>query len=309
MKIGTRASALALAQSRWVAEQLRAAGVADVNLVEMVSSGDKEVHRPLAEIAGLGAFTREIELALLANEVDLAVHSLKDLPTTLPEGLTLAAVPVREDVRDTLITAGGLQLADLPAGARVGTSSQRRAAQILAMRPDVKCVEIRGNVPTRIQRVDEGAFDATLLALAGLRRLGLAHRASQIFEPAQILPAVGQGALGLETREGDAQTRSAVARLSDPDVYASVLAERSLLRALGGGCRMPLGAWGRVEGGRLKLDGCACSLDGKRVLRAAAEGAPGDAEALGLEVARQLEARGAKALLAESAAADARASS
>ncbi|HVP38709.1 MAG TPA: hydroxymethylbilane synthase [Candidatus Saccharimonadales bacterium] len=297
MKIGTRGSALALAQARQVASLLRAAGVPQVELVELKTSGDRHVDRPLAEIAGLGAFTRELEEALLREQVDLAVHSLKDLPTALPPGLALAAVPAREDVRDVLVSRSGAHLAELPAGSRVATSSLRRSAQVLAARPDLACVEVRGNVPTRLRRVEEGRCEAVVLALAGLKRLGLAGRVTEILEPSVMLPAVAQGALGLEVRAADAATREPVSGLNDVASWTAVRAERELLRDLGGGCRLPLGAWGRIEAGKLRLDGCACAPDGSRVVRAAAEGSADDPEALGRAVGAALRAQGAEELL------------
>jgi hydroxymethylbilane synthase len=297
MRIGTRGSALALAQSRHIAARLREIGVAEVELIELKTSGDKHVDRSLAEIAGLGAFTRELEEALLRGEVDLAVHSLKDLPTIIPAELALAAVPAREDVRDVLVSHAGHKLMDLPAGSRVATSSLRRAAQVLAARPDLKCVEVRGNVPTRLRKVEEGQCEAIVLALAGLKRLGLADRVTEIFEPAVMLPAVAQGALGLETRVTDSATRAAVEKLADANAFTAVRAERELLRSLGGGCRLPLGAWARVENGRLILDGCACAPDGSKVVRASGEGEMGEPEALGRAVSEKLRAKGAEALL------------
>jgi hydroxymethylbilane synthase len=298
MRIGTRGSALALAQSRHIASLLGAAGVAGVELIELKTSGDRHVDRPLAEIAGLGAFTRELEEALLRGQVDLAVHSLKDLPTVIPAGLALAAVPEREDVRDVLVSRSGARLMELPAGSRVATSSLRRSAQVLAARPDLKCVEVRGNVPTRLRKVDEGLCEAIVLALAGLKRLGLADKVTEIFDPAVMLPAVAQGALGLETRASDTASRAAVEKLSEPNAFAAVRAERELLRNLGGGCRLPLGAWARVERGRFVLDGCACAPDGSRVVRASGEGDANDPEALGRAVSDKLRAQGAIELLA-----------
>ncbi|MBI5836077.1 MAG: hydroxymethylbilane synthase [Candidatus Eisenbacteria bacterium] len=297
MRIGTRGSALALAQSRHIAALLRSAGESPVDLVELKTSGDKHVDRPLAEIAGLGAFTRELEEALLREQVDLAVHSLKDLPTVLPEGLVLAAVPAREDVRDVLVSRSGAKLAELPAGSTVATSSLRRSAQVLHARPDLRCVEVRGNVPTRLRKVEEGQCDAIVLALAGLKRLGLADKVTEIFEPSVMLPAVAQGALGLETREADRATRAAVEKLTDAAAFVAARAERELLRSLGGGCRLPLGAWARVEGGTLTLDGIACSPDGSQVVRATGSGPASDPEAVGRAVSDKLRAQGAEELL------------
>lgn len=298
MKIATRASALALVQANHIAGVLRNAGIPAVELMEIRTSGDKDRVRPLSEIGGLGVFTRELEEALLAGVADLAVHSLKDLPTVLPEGLVLAGVPEREDPRDAWLSRGGQPLEDIPAGSRVGTSSMRRSSQVLAARPDLLCAEIRGNVPTRIRKMDEGEFDAVVLAVAGLKRLGLAGRITQVLPPEVMLPAISQGALGLETRLEDTVTRAAAVTISHPGTRDAVLAERALLRALGGGCRLPIGGWGRIEAGRLLLDGCACSVDGKRVLRASGDAAPGDAEALGIQVAALLREQGALELLA-----------
>ena len=291
MKLGTRGSRLAQWQAEWVRDQLATRGVS-AQIVVIKTRGDAEVDRPLHELEGKGFFTKEIEDALLDGRIDVAVHSLKDLPTQLPTGLALAAVPRRHDAREALV--GGASLRDLPAGARVGTSSLRRITQILYLRPDLRVVSLRGNVPTRVRKVEEGdGCDAALLALAGLERLSLGERATPI-DPLEVMPAPGQGALGLEIRADDRRTRDALQPLGDAASARAVAAERAVLAALGGGCQAPVAAW--VDGHR--LFGRVTAADGSVQLTASAEIEPARPQAAGEAVARLLEAEGAASLLA-----------
>ncbi len=298
MKLGTRGSRLARWQAEWVRERLDALGVT-AEIVIIKTRGDAEVDRPLHELEGKGFFTKEIEDALLAGRIDVAVHSLKDLPTQLPAGLALAAVPARHDAREALV--GGTRLADLPPGARVGTSSLRRVTQVRYLRPDVQVVPLRGNVPTRVRKVESGdGCDAALLALAGLERLSLSERATPI-DPLEVMPAPGQGALGLEIRADDGPTRDALRPLADAASTRAVAAERALLSALGGGCQAPVAAWvGTGDGGSGKgrLFGRVTASDGSVQHTASAEIDPARPEAAGEAVARLLEADGAASLLA-----------
>jgi hydroxymethylbilane synthase len=264
----------------------------------------------VADLGAQGLFTKEIQVALLAGRVDVAVHSLKDLPTLPVEGLTLAAVPMRENPADALVTRRGEALETLPAGARVGTGSLRRRAQVLSLRPDLEIVGIRGNVDTRLRKVESGECDAIVLAAAGLIRLGWEAQISDLLEPPRVLPAPGQGALGLECRADDAATIALVAELDHAATRVAVTAERAILAALHGGCSVPVAAWGRVEGGRLLVDALVADIGGREVLRAsgsatlAGVGAPGDQEAaaseLGRRVADDLLRQGAAAVIAAS---------
>ena len=300
IRLGTRASALARWQANWVAAELQQRGHA-VTLVPITTTGDQQTNAPIREMAGVGVFTKEIQRALSDGLIDLAVHSLKDLPTEPVPGLTLAAVPSRESVFDVLVNRDGAAIDDLPLGARIGMGSLRRRSQLLHRRADLVMVDVRGNVDTRLRKLDEGQFDALVLAEAGLKRLGLAERITQVLPASMMLPAPGQGALGLETRSNDRQTRTVVESLSDPSAQAGVLAERSVLLALGGGCLAPIGAWGRVvASGRLALDAVVLGPDGVRRLAAVAEGEAVDAESLGRQVAGDLLRQGAAELIAAS---------
>jgi len=301
LRLGTRGSQLARWQAEWVAEQLRRLGHA-VELVEIATRGDVERARSIEEIGTRGVFTKEIQRALLAGEVDLGVHSLKDLPTEPVAGLVIAAVPPRESVADVLVTTSAAALAELPHGARIGTGSLRRQAQLRHVRPDLHMEDIRGNVDTRLRKLDEGQFDAVVLAEAGLRRLGVAHRITQVLPFDVMLPAVGQGALAIECRADDEETRGAVAPLEDAAARAAVTAERALLAHLRGGCMAPVGAWGRIEQGTLHLSAVVLSADGRQRL-ARNDAAPiEDAEALGRRVAEKLLADGAGELIRSSRA-------
>jgi hydroxymethylbilane synthase len=268
IRLGTRASALARCQADWVAGQLRALGL-DVELVPITTSGDRQ-QGPIQDI-GQGVFTKEIQRALLDGRIDLAVHSLKDLPTDAPADLILAAVPKRAPCGDVLLSPQWKTLDQLPAGAVVGTSSVRRRAQLLNHRADLQMKDIRGNVDTRLRKLREGQYDALVLADAGLTRLGLTAEITQSLPMSIIMPAVGQGALGLETRADDSATRAALAQLDHSDTHSAVLAERAMLAALKGGCLAPVAAWARIENDLLALTGRVLSPDGQRKLEAGAE--------------------------------------
>jgi hydroxymethylbilane synthase len=297
LRIGTRRSALARWQAEWVASALRACGH-EVVLVPIVTRGDTDQAQPLGAIGGDGLFTKELQRALLADEIDLAVHSLNDLPTEFVPGLTVAATPERAPTDDALVSRGGVHLSELPAGARIGTGSLRRRAQLWHARSDLTMHNIRGNVDTRLRKLEDGEFDAIVLAEAGLTRLGLAERITERLSPPLMLPAVGQGALGLECREQDMETRAAFADLDHTPTHVAVLAERALLRSLAGGCLAPIAALGRVAAnGRLHLDAVVLSGDGKTRLAAEGEAPTAEAESLGQRVAAQLAEQGALALI------------
>jgi hydroxymethylbilane synthase len=296
LRLGTRASPLARWQAEWVAARLTELGLA-LELVPITTQGDVKT-QPLGQIGGQGLFTKELQRALLDGQIDLAVHSLKDLPTAPVPELALAAVPPRESTADVLVSARASRIEDLPRGARIGTGSLRRKAQLLHVRPDLVVEEIRGNVDTRLRKLDEGQYDAIVLAEAGLRRLGLAERIVAVIPRTIMLPAVGQGALGIETRASDDATRAAVAKLDDAETHQSVLAERSLLFTLRGGCLAPVGAWGRMESGELVLDAVVLSGDGARKISASGHANPAKAVALGEQVARDLISQGATDLIA-----------
>lgn len=298
LRIGTRGSALARWQAEWVAAQLTASGVV-VELVPISTRGDRQQVGSITAIGGgEGVFTKELQRALLANEVDLAVHSLKDLPTEAVPGLTLSAVPERGPNGDVLVTRDGRALDDLPQGATVGTGSLRRRTQLWHARPDLKMADVRGNVDTRLGKVRAGEFDALVLAEAGLVRLGLGQEMMHPLPKTLILPAVGQGALGLEARADDERTHKAVAALDHAPTHQAVLAERALLASVRGGCLAPVGAWGRIEGdGQLSLEAVVLSGDGRTRLLAAASGPPAEAVVLGRLVADDLLSQGAAELI------------
>jgi len=305
LRIGTRASKLARWQSDWVAAELTKLG-AQVEIVEITTRGDVEQLGPVAGIGVQGVFTKEIQAAVLAGDVDLAVHSLKDLPTEQVGGLVLAATPPRENVADALVTNVAPTLAELPPGSRVGTGSLRRRAQILHLRPDLHVASIRGNVDTRLRKLDEGEYDAIVLAAAGLTRLGWASRITEYLEPPRMLPAPGQGSLALECRVDDRDTQAIVGQLNDPATRLGIVAERTVLAALHGGCSAPIAAWGRVDGDLLRVDGLVASLDGREVLRGTivatlathdAGAAIREAQAAGLAAAEDLRKLGAEAVI------------
>ncbi len=299
LTIGSRGSALALAQTHWVRDRIleRFPGIA-ITIKVIRTSADKDTQSSLRSSASTGVFVKEIEDALIAGEIDLAVHSLKDVPTRIPEVLSLAAIPPREDPRDALITTSPIaDLAQLPPEAVVGTGSIRRQAQLLAVRPDLRVVDIRGNVDTRLQKLAEGSYQAIVLACAGLHRLGLRDRITLRIGMDKMLPAPGQGALGLEARDGDQGVRELIAHLNDPGTAAAVLAERSFLRRMGGGCNSPIAVHARAVGSRLRVDGLVASPDGRRLIKESAETAHAHAEDCGVSLAERVLARGGDAVL------------
>jgi hydroxymethylbilane synthase len=301
LRIGTRASALALWQAREVAAHIAAQPDAPVvELVHIRTSGDAESERPLWQVRGQAFFTREIDRALLDGAVDVAVHSLKDLPTQLDAGLELAALLPRADPRDALVARGGATLATLPSGARIGTSSLRRRAFLARRRPDAQLLELRGNVPTRLERLQRGEYDAIVLAAAGLVRLGLEPHVTEYLPTESFPPAVSQGVIGVCARSGDEATLRWLAPLDQREARLASSAERALLRRLEGGCQVPLGALATLEGDTLTLMACVCALDGTRHLsaRAQARASRAEAEGLGVRVAEELLARGAGELMA-----------
>lgn len=296
LRIGTRGSALARWQAESVQASLAEAGFG-AELVLIRTSGDRERETPLRALGGKGIFIKELEDALLEDRVDLAVHSMKDVPTELPDGLLIAAICVREDVRDALVARSRLALDQLPPGARVGTGSLRRQAQLRARRPDLEMAEIRGNVDTRLAKLDRGEFDAIVLAKAGLQRLGLAGRITELLSTDICLPAAGQGAIGIETRAIDQSALSAVAILNHDETRVAVDAERTVLAGLEGGCQVPIGVWARIEGNELVVDACVLAADGSDSLRTRRSGPPQDAPRLARQVAEELLDRGAERLL------------
>jgi hydroxymethylbilane synthase len=292
--VGTRGSRLALRQTDLAIEALRVQQPdLQFEVREIRTEGDRS-KASLMQIGGLGVFVKELEAALLRNEIDVAVHSLKDVPNDLSDGLTLAAVLPRADPRDALVTRDGATLADLPAGARAGTGSARRAVQLRLLRPDIEPVDIRGNVDTRVRKVDEGEFDAAVLAVAGLERLGLLARASQVFDADAMLPAVGQGALALEVCTDDAELIGLLAAVDHRDSRLACEAERAFLARLGGGCRLPFGALATVEGETLHARGFISDAEGSRVFRADASGSVSAASTVGTKLAEALLAQGAE---------------
>ena len=297
IRIATRGSQLALWQSNWVADELRQLG-AVVDLIEITTSGDAQQTGPIAAVGLQGVFTKEVQAAVQAGKADIAVHSLKDLPTEQVAGLVLGSVPKRENVADALITNSAKTLAELSSGARVGTGSSRRQSQLKHLRPDLEVVGIRGNVDTRLRKLDDGEYDAILLAAAGLRRLGWADRITELLQPPLMLPAVGQGALGIECREDDQVALEFLGQLDHHETHQATAAERAMLALLHGGCSVPVGGWGRIENGQLALDGLVGNLDGTQILKANATGDLAEAEQIGQQVAEQLLAQGAAEIIA-----------
>jgi hydroxymethylbilane synthase len=297
LRIGSRGSVLALWQANHIRERLsREAGV-ESEIFIIKTSGDRFQQGNVNQIGLKGVFIKELEDALLANRVDLAVHSMKDVPTEIPAGLTIGAICRREDVRDALVAQSGAKLDQLPAKARVGTSSLRRQSQLRHHRPDLDLRELRGNVDTRLRKVESGEYDAVVLAKAGLDRLGWSARITEVLSTDVSLPAVGQGALGIEARADHAEVMKVLAQLDDGETRAGVTAERALLAKLEGGCQVPLGAWGRIEDGQLVLDACVLSLDGSDYLRKRGTGSPANAESLGRDLAGEMLAAGADRIL------------
>jgi len=297
LRIGTRGSALALWQARSMAQALHETTGVEPEIIIIKTSGDKFQQTSFSQMGTKGVFIKELEDALLDERIDLAVHSMKDVPTEMPAGLTIAAIGKREDVRDALLSSTGATLATLPQGARVGTSSLRRQSQLLYARGDLRMLELRGNVDTRIEKLKRGDYDAIVLAKAGLDRLGLSTNISEALPHEVSLPAAGQGAIGIETRAADAETLRALSALEHAETRAAVTAERSVLAGLGGGCQVPIGAWGRVEDGSLMLDVVVLSPDGTQRIREKDSGLLEDADAIGKRVAQKLRERGAAALL------------
>ena len=304
LRIGTRRSRLARWQADHVAQAI--ASLQDAPPTEFVfitTEGDQITDVPLHQLGGKAFFTKEIEQSLVEAQVDVAVHSLKDLATVMPDGLALGAVLQREDPRDVLISRNGQALADLPAGASIGTSSLRRRALVARSRPDLRLADLRGNVPTRIRKLHEGAYDAIVLAAAGVKRLGFDAEITEYLEPAAFLPAVSQGAIGIQVRSGDDRTARWVSRLEHADTRAATTAERALLRRLEGGCQVPVGALAEAEGPVVRLRGIVASVDGAASVEGEAEGPREEAENLGTSLADDLVRRGADRILAQLSAA------
>ena len=298
--IGTRGSKLALWQAEHIAGRIRARyPEIEVTLKKIVTTGDKILDVPLAKIGGKGLFTKELENAMLSGEIDLAVHSLKDMPTELPEGLMLAAITTRADASDAFVSLRYKSLDALPQGAKVGTSSLRRRAQILKYRPDLQTIDLRGNLDTRIKKLENQEMDAIILATAGLKRLGLEQYITQILPIEICLPAVGQGALAIETRQADAEVLSVLEFLNDSDTIAAVTAERAYLREVQGGCQVPVGVHGEVNGDQLLLEATILKIDGTREVRERICGCCSEAEELGIKLAQKMLAAGGKEILDE----------
>jgi hydroxymethylbilane synthase len=300
LRLGSRKSPMAVAQSRQVAQMITERTGREVEIVGVTTLGDVS-RAQVTQIGGTGVFVSALREALLAGEVDLAVHSLKDLPSGPAAGIVLAAVPPRDDPRDALIARDGAKLADLPTGARIGTGSPRRAAQLLGLRGDLRCVPIRGNAGTRLAKVERGELDGVILACAGLARIGCTSSVSQVFEPDEMLPLPGQGALAVECADGEPELAAALGTVSDPASMAAVTAERSLLAALAAGCSAPVGAYAAAgsppAGGQLRMRAAVMSGDGSRVLRAHGSAPSADARRLGEDLAAQLLRAGASDLI------------
>jgi len=301
LRIGTRASQLALWQANWVKSELEKnhPGL-EVTLTKIKTQGDKILDVPLAMVGGKGLFVKEIEEAMLRGEIDIAVHSMKDVPTIFPEGLALRCITEREDPRDIVILKPGFKsFRDLPQGARIGTSSLRRKAMLLHLRPDFQMVDIRGNVETRIRKLTEDNLDAVVLAAAGLHRLGFANLISEYLPTSVSLPAIGQGALGIESRIADEEINALIDFFNHPETAAAVKGERAVLRRLEGGCQVPIGAFGEVKDGSLTLSGLVASIDGQKFLKKTVICAPGEAEKTGTSLADDLIIQGAGKILNE----------
>ena len=296
LRIGTRGSMLAKWQAESVRKKLFAATGMEAEIVIIKTSGDKMPQAPLTQIGGKGIFIKELEEALLEESIDLAVHSVKDVPTDIPSRLVFPAVCRRDDVRDCLV---GSMLANLRHGARVGTSSLRRQAQLKHLRPDLDLRDLRGNVDTRLRKVESGEYEAVMVAKAGLDRLGLSQRISEVLSPEVCMPAVGQGAIAVECRLKDTEAGNLLAPLDDAETRTAIIAERALLAALQGGCQVPLGAWARIERGELLLDACVCSVDGVQYVKQRATSPPEQAAQLGEHMAQVLIEAGAQSILEE----------
>lgn len=299
LRIGTRGSLLAKWQAEFVRKQLFAGAGVEAEIVIIKTAGDKLQVSPLSQIGGKGIFIKELEEALLEETIDLAVHSVKDIPTDTPSRLMFPAVCRREDVRDCLVAANGATLLTLRQGARIGTGSLRRQAQLRHIRPDLDVRDLRGNVDTRLRKVESGEYEAVMLAKAGLDRLGWSARITEIMAPEIFLPAVGQGAVAVECRLRDTEAAEMVAGLDDAETRTAIIAERALLSALHGGCQVPLGAWARIERGELVIEACVCSVDGLQYVKQRATSAPEQAGELGGHMAGLLMEAGAQGILEE----------
>jgi len=300
IRIGTRASQLALAQTKWVIDRISAKypGIR-VDLVKIRTKGDRIIDRPLSTIGGKGLFVKEIEEALARNEIDIAVHSLKDVPAELPDNLYIGIIPERDDPHDVMISKDNIALEDLPEGSCIGTSSLRRSAQLLHYRPDLKIVPLRGNLDTRIRKLDTTDIQAIVVAAAGLKRIGFKDRISQPFSFDLMLPAIGQGALGLELRRDDGETREILSFLDHHETRLTAEAERSFLMELKGGCQVPVAGFARFKDDSLSLDGLVASLDGTTIFRDVATGPPKNSRELGSTLAHRLIDAGAGKILDE----------
>lgn len=296
LRIGTRGSMLAKWQAESIRKKLFAATGMEAEIVIIKTSGDKMQQMPLTQIGGKGIFVKELEEALLEETIDLAVHSVKDIPTDIPSRLMFPAVCRRDDVRDCLV---GATLANLRHGARVGTSSLRRQAQLRHLRPDLDLRDLRGNVDTRLRKVESGEYEAIMVSKAGLDRLGLSKRIAEVLSPDVCMPAVGQGAIAVQCRLKDTEAGDLLAPLDDAETRTAIIAERALLAALQGGCQVPLGAWARVKRGELLLEACVCSVDGAQYVKQRASAAPEQAAELGQHMARVLIEAGAQSILEE----------
>lgn len=292
--VGSRKSNLALIQTEWVIEQLKKAGIPnEFEIKKIVTKGDKILDVTLSKVGGKGLFVKEIERAMYDKEIDFAVHSMKDMPSVLPEGLMISCIPVREDPRDAFLSKNNVPLMELPKGAIVGTSSLRRAAQILGVRPDIEIKWIRGNIETRIRKMKEEDYDAIILAASGLKRTGLSNDViTEYLEPETVVPAVGQGALAIESREDDAEIREILAKINDDYTTRTVTAERAFLRLLDGGCQVPIGGHAYLEGNEIILTGLVGTPDGKTILKETIRGK--EPEQVGKQVADKLIQQGAK---------------
>ena len=299
LRIGTRGSMLAKWQAEYVRKQLFATAGVESEIVIIKTAGDKQQSLSLPQIGGKGVFIKELEEALLEETIDLAVHSVKDIPTDTPSRLMFPAVCKRADVRDCLVAARGGTLASLRQGARVGTGSLRRQAQLRHIRSDLDVRDLRGNVDTRLRKVESGEYDAVMLSKAGLDRLGWSERITETMSPENFLPAVGQGAIAVECRLRDSEAGEMVAGLDDAETRTAIIAERALLSAVQGGCQVPLGAWARIERGELVMEACVCSVDGTQYVRQKASAAPEQAAELGAHMARLLLEAGAQNILEE----------
>ena len=299
LRIGSRGSILARWQAEFIRKQLFQVSGVETEIITIKTSGDKMQQAPLTQIGGKGIFIKELEEALLEETVDLAVHSVKDIPTETPSRLHFPAVCRRDDVRDCLVSTNAATLANLKQGARVGTSSLRRQAQLRHHRPDLDIRELRGNVDTRLRKVESGEYDAIVLSKAGLDRLGWSQKITEALSPEISLPAVGQGAIAIESRVKDTEAADILGKLDDAETRTAIIAERALLAALQGGCQVPLGAWARIERGELVMDAVVCSVDGVQYVRQRATTTPDQAAQLGEHMAQLLVEGGARGILEE----------